>query len=94
MTEFSHHSDGEWTVRHDPERSIEPCTAIVEAVAAVTGTEPTLLPPLGDTVDGDAVNAILSDAGSSVGLSFAYAGVEVCVEPTGEVLARRVAEGN
>ncbi|WP_415380424.1 HalOD1 output domain-containing protein [Halosimplex sp. TS25] len=94
MTDVNQHSDGKWTVRHDAERSIEPSVAIVEAVAAMTDTEPSLLPPLAHTVDGDALNAILGDAGSSVALSFAYAGVDVCVEATGEILVRAVSDGS
>ncbi|MFC7193986.1 HalOD1 output domain-containing protein [Halosimplex aquaticum] len=47
-----------------------------------------------DSVDGDALNAILRTAGSSVGLSFTYAGVDVCVEATGEIFVRPVSDGD
>lgn len=65
---------------------------IVLAVAEATGTDPTALPPLGESVDPDAIEALFhprSRFGPGDGrgpvVRFAYAGIEVVVRAGGEV---------
>ncbi|MFD1598570.1 HalOD1 output domain-containing protein [Halobellus rarus] len=57
---------------------------IVEKVARVTGTDALKLPPLYDSVDTDALNALVESPGY-VEISFVYAGQEVCIENDGEI---------
>lgn len=45
---------------YDPERHREPSVAIVEALATAADTDPCALPPIGDSVDLDAVNQLLA----------------------------------
>lgn len=79
------------TVRFDWVDVDDPCPEIVRAVAAVTGRDVLELPPLYDTVDADAVEA-LAVAGSTADLrlSFTYAETSVVVEP-GEAIEVRPA---
>jgi len=57
---------------------------IVDHVASATGTDPLELPPLYESVDPDALNALVSGPGD-VEVSFLYADREVCVESGGEI---------
>ena len=54
--------------------------ALVDAVAAVENTHPTALPPLGATVDTDALTA-LTESTDSVRIRFEYVGHDVVVTP-------------
>jgi hypothetical protein len=72
--------------RTTPEAGAEPSVplAVVDAIAAVTGRHPLDLPPLADSVDPDALAAVVGrspppgvDASPSV--SFRHAGVAVTV---------------
>ncbi|WP_204365325.1 HalOD1 output domain-containing protein [Halorubrum aidingense] len=60
------------------------CTAIVEAVAAVSDHDPADLPPLYETIDPDALNTLLGPAGDRsdqpLAVSFAYFGYNVRVD--------------
>lgn len=62
---------------------------VVDAVARATGTEVTTLPPLQDTVDVDALDAVLDgnhrESADRIQVSFAYAGVDVLVDSSGFV---------
>lgn len=64
-----------------------PSTAIVRAVAAVTDREPTALPLLHESVDGEALDALVTRKSSSfqgaVQATFSYAGVSVSVDSDG-----------
>lgn len=63
-----------------------PSVAVIEAVAAVTGRDPTTMPPLHRTVDVDAFDAMLTErTDSSIRLSFDYAGVTVTVDRDGVI---------
>ncbi|WP_134669280.1 HalOD1 output domain-containing protein [Halorussus marinus] len=61
---------------------------IVNAVADATGRDPNALPPLYDTVDPDALAAIVARApnhargGDEIEVSFAFADCDVTVSPT------------
>lgn len=61
-------------------------------VAAATGHEPTELPPLYESIDADALEALISgqavSTDGSARVTFAYAGVEVTVRSSGEIEVR------
>jgi len=63
---------------------------VVMTVAAVTGTDPTSLPPLYHAIDPDALDSLFSsprDVGDRVGrTTFQYAGCAVTVASDGDVL--------
>lgn len=62
--------------------------AVVSAVASASGTDPTALPPLQETVDADALDTLAanrSGSGGSTRVSFAYAGWAVLVDSGGIV---------
>lgn len=68
-----------------------PSTAVLDAVAVASGTDPTTFPPLYSCVDSDALDSLLvpGDATgftSSVEISFSYAGHEVLVRSDGVVV--------
>lgn len=70
------------------------CFAVVDAVSAVTVTDPLDLEPLAAVVDTDALDTLfgsLADraAECNVHLSFRYAGCDVTIEPDGLVSAVR-----
>lgn len=65
---------------------------LLEAVAAVTGAEPTELEPLDEYVDPDALNVIFQPIqdrpGAHASLSFHYEGLLVVVHSDGEIELR------
>jgi hypothetical protein len=64
----------------------ELCLAVVEGVAAVTGREPTALPPLYPALDVDALETLLRGArGTEVRVTFCYAGCAVAVSSDGDL---------
>lgn len=74
------------TVRHEWDQSEHPGVTLVEAVAAATGRTTADLPPLRESVDPDALEAILSrEKASSVAISFQYAGTTVQVKGDGTI---------
>jgi hypothetical protein len=86
------------TVRHGGEESDRPAVMIVEAVSAATGRPTAELPPLQETIDTDALNALLNGQPSAVTVSFRYAGTVVSVSGNDTVEVRvdadRPAEGD
>lgn len=65
-----------------------PTAAVVETVAAVTGREPTQLDPLFDSLDPEALDALVRSNGrgpneSDVTVAFAFAGHDVRVSGRG-----------
>lgn len=68
---------------------VPPSRAVVEAVAAAEGVDPTeLSPPLYTAIDPDVLDSIFSDgrgAHPTGQLVFEYLGYEVTVRPDGEV---------
>lgn len=76
--------------------SESPSIAVVEAVAAVTGREPTDLPPLADRLDTDALDGLVAEEAPGwdlpVSVSFEYAGVDVTIHGEGDLEVRRVDE--
>lgn len=76
-------------IRADWREHDSPCTAIVEVVAAATGREPTDLPPLYESIETDALDALVSaSTDESTRVTFDYAGVEVTVRSHGEFEVR------
>lgn len=77
-----------------------PSTRIVREVAAAEGIDPAdLTPPLYESIDTDAVDALFAAAGSRpppVGarVTFSYHGYLVCVDGTGDVTVQRVDDEN
>jgi hypothetical protein len=73
--------DGETpTVSHAIAADGDVVRSVVEAVAAVDNRQPTALPPLGETLDPDALTA-LTESAASVRISFDYCDYRVVVSP-------------
>ncbi|MFD1599266.1 HalOD1 output domain-containing protein [Halobellus rarus] len=73
--------------------STPPSTAVVETVAKATGSEPTSLGPLYDSLDPDALNALVasippSAVGRDICISLALDGHRVTIYGDGEVVVR------
>jgi hypothetical protein len=72
---------------------------VIEAVAATTDREPTAMPPLYESLDPDALDAVLTPRTNGVAtdttVSFTYGGVTVQVDNSGwiEVRADTVSPG-
>lgn len=69
------------------------CQAVVSMVSAISKTNPTELPPLGETIDPDALGAVLYSSPSNqsqgdVHVTFWYADYEVTVHSYGIVAVR------
>jgi len=75
-------------VHHDWQGSEPPSVAVVEAVAAATDQTPTELPLLQNTLDPDALNALLTGEPGSVTVSFQYAGAVVSASGDGSIKIR------
>lgn len=65
------------------------CAAVVQAVAAVSDTSPTNLPPLYETINTDALDALLeaerqTAADATIDVSFRYDDYEVVVSSDGD----------
>jgi len=75
-------------VHHDWKGSEPPTVAVVEAVAAATDRTPTGLPLLQNTLDTDALNALLTGETASVTISFQYAGVIISASGDGSIKIR------
>lgn len=76
--------------RFVPERGDESAvaTSVVVSVAAVAGVEPLSLPPLQQSIDTDALEAVVGvdrARGADVTVRFTYAGYRVTVEADGSV---------
>lgn len=73
--------------------SLTPSTAVVEAVAAATGRDPTTIEPLYERIDPDALDALVGANGTTpdsenVSVSFSFAELLVTVQRNGEVVVR------
>ena len=72
---------------------IDPSTAVIETVAAATGREPTSFGPLYESVDPDALDALVTADKVPVGdpslaVSFTFADQHVTVRASGELIVR------
>ena len=84
-------ADGSFTYEMDPSESCS--MAVVQAVAAVSNQEPTKMAPLYETIDTDALDALLVHRGdlrkeSRIEISFSYERQEVTVSSNGRVIVK------
>lgn len=74
---------------YDPADGEPPAVAVVDAVAAIEGTDPLDLPPLYDHVDTEALNRLFEDRaagrGDASAFSFEYGGWDVVVRNDGSI---------
>lgn len=69
-------------------RGRQPSVAIIEAVAAATGHEPTELPPLHDYIEEDGLDTLLTHGrptDDTLTVTFVYDGVEVYADSDGRI---------
>jgi hypothetical protein len=70
----------------------DPATAVIESVAAATGRDPVAIGPLHDSVDPDALDALIRNGGATdtdtVTVSLCFEGRRVTVHSTGDVVVR------
>jgi len=71
--------DTEPILQHDVDQSVAPTTAVVEAIGAVSNTEPTALPPLAETIDPDALDSLFKSPDNAGRIVFDYADYTVAV---------------
>ncbi|SEW12968.1 HalOD1 output domain-containing protein [Halobacterium jilantaiense] len=65
-----------------------PCMAVVSALSAVADVEPTALPPIAETADADALNALVGrfdPADGAIEVSWRQSGFAVSVSSAGTV---------
>lgn len=89
IDELEERKDG-YHVAYDSTKAT-PSVAVIAVVSIITGTAPSELDPLYDSVDGDAVDALCTTATSAViHLTFEYNGCEITVrsDDVVEVVAR------
>ncbi|MFC7070315.1 HalOD1 output domain-containing protein [Halobaculum lipolyticum] len=80
---------GVYRVHRRPDHPEPVSYLVVEGVSAVTGRSMRDLDPLNDTLDPDALDAVLGDdSRSNASVRFEYAGCRIEVSGTGEVLIR------
>lgn len=81
-----HRGYHEWNGRHSLTNSV------AELLAELAGEDPTEIPPLYESVDMDAVEAVLLDPDGTprekASISFAHVGYEVTLHGSGEIVAR------
>ncbi len=64
----------------------QPSTEIIRKIAAVTGEEPTELPPIYDTIDPEALDKIVNSVASEdFEIEFVYGDYRVMIDETGVV---------
>ncbi|EMA08656.1 hypothetical protein C437_08222 [Haloarcula vallismortis ATCC 29715] len=68
---------------HDSDRSV--VTTVVQAVAATEGRPTEDLPPLGETINPDALTACITDSNTDGHVAFDYSGHRVVVDTDGTV---------
>jgi len=81
------------TIRHVDWTEVPPSVAVVETLSDATGRDPTDLPPLHDTIDTDALDALCTDDERDTGavtLSFIYVDQEVTVLGDGTVIVEPI----
>ena len=67
--------------------TVSPSVAVVEAVAVASDREPTAVEPLVETVDPDALNALVAAGGETCStVTFEFIGHDVAVQSNGVVL--------
>ena len=66
-----------------------PCSAVVRLSSVARDCEPTALSPLGETVDTEALDALLESAQTEVSIQFRYAGLLVRLRSDGLVTVQQ-----
>ncbi|MFC7096458.1 HalOD1 output domain-containing protein [Halobaculum marinum] len=82
--------DAEWgtcTLRFDPDEPDALVTAVVEATARASGTDPLAMAPLTDTIDPEALGQLVRTTSADSVITFDYYGHEVTVRGDGLVTA-------
>lgn len=73
------------TPEYEPEAVAQPSTAVVDEIASAEDVSPPNVPvPLYDSVDPDALDALVSSA-DDVSVTFSYFGYQVTVDGDGDV---------
>lgn len=67
-----------------------PVVVIVEAVAVINDTPVEALAPIEDTVDTDALRALVRHSSTDVEVSFAYEALEITIDTDGDLWIRRM----
>jgi len=84
--ESIHDRTEECCIQTTPSSDQSPSTAIVEAIGAITDTDPIELDPLGDWIDVDHLDGLFDSSSHSerghVSVSFSYAGYRISVTET------------
>lgn len=78
-----------YRVSFDGAESAPPSVALVDAMAAVTDTDPTALDPLYESVDPDALDDLFGRAGTDAfdgRVTFTYCDREVTIDGSGEIV--------
>lgn len=70
---------------HAPSADLPASVAVLEAVEASTGDDALQLPPLHDTIDPDALDALLRSNDESFQIEFDYAGQLVVITDDGQI---------
>lgn len=80
------------SVHHDFTGDQTASLAVIETVAAVSGTDPIELPPLYDVINPDALNALFEPhdrrTGSGLRVEFSYNGFDIVVREGPKVVVR------
>ena len=82
---------------YDPEGGESVITSVVVSVAAVSGAEPTALPPLQWTLDTDALEAVIGsarEADTNLTVTFEYVGYRISVDADGSIRISEATPGN
>lgn len=69
--------------------TVDPSTAVVEAVAPVAGCDPVALDPLTNSVDPDALDRFVRAADEGTNIRFRYGSYRVTVHADGEITVQR-----
>ena len=82
---------------YEPEDGESVVSSVVVSVAAVSGAEPTALPPLQGTLDTDALEAVVGSARAAdtrLTVTFGYAGYRISVDSDGAIRISEPAQGS
>jgi hypothetical protein len=77
---------------------LQPSTAVVEAVATVTGRDATELEPIHRSVDADALDNLVDPGGNrgdnAIQISFRYEGVDILLDKQHGIEIRSIPDGD
>lgn len=68
------------------------CTAVVSAVAVVSGTKPMELPPLASTIDTDALESLIGPPRGAERVTITFHGYEITLQKDGLIAVQRKRE--